>query len=109
MWSFGIDTTMLSLLMIPVYFKLARAVVGLGHGNRDPHIFSGYGSGLRYIYFEDGGKDREYWAGQYEPALDAASVTIAVQVPEYNVFGLLALIGILAVVLSGTLRKRKKN
>jgi len=73
------------------------------------HIFSGYGSGLRYIYFEDGGKDREYWAGQYGPALDAASVTIAAQVPEYNVFGLLALLGILAVVLMGTLKKRKKN
>ena len=71
------------------------------------HIFSGYGSSLRYIYFEDGGNDWEYWAGQYGPALDAASVTLTVQVPEYNVFGLLALIGILAVVLVSVIRKKK--
>ncbi|MEA1864996.1 MAG: NosD domain-containing protein [Euryarchaeota archaeon] len=38
------------------------------------HTFSGYGSGLRYVYFEDGGKDWEYWNGHYGPALDAAFV-----------------------------------
>ncbi len=73
------------------------------------HDFSGYGPGLRYIYWEDGSKDENWWEGYYGAKLDAASVTIAAQVPEYNVFGLLALLGILAVVLTGTLKKRKKN
>ena len=73
------------------------------------HDFSGYGPGLRYIYWEDGSKDENWWEGYYGAKLDAASVTIAAQVPEYNVFGLLALLGILAVVLMGTLKKRKKN
>lgn len=71
------------------------------------HIFTGYGSGLRYIYFEDGGKDWEDLDGQYGPALDAASVTLTVQVPEYNVFGLLALIGILTVILVSAIRKKR--
>jgi hypothetical protein len=37
-------------------------------------VFSSYGRGLRYIYFEDGGKDREYWAGYYGTRMDAAYV-----------------------------------
>ena len=40
------------------------------------HVFLGYGPGLRYVYFEDGGKDREYWGHWYGTALDAASVII---------------------------------
>ena len=28
-------------------------------------VFSGYGQGVRYIYFEDGGSDRGYWSGHY--------------------------------------------
>jgi len=90
-------------------FRTSTGSGWFGPWEQRSHIFSGYGSGLRYIYFEDGGRDWEYWTGQYGPALDTASVTLTVQVPEYNVFGLLALIGILAVVLTGTLRKRKKN
>jgi F-box protein 44 len=40
------------------------------------HTFSGYGPGLRHIYFEDGGQDSEWWAGFYGPRLDDASVII---------------------------------
>jgi hypothetical protein len=40
------------------------------------NTFTGYGSGLRYIYFEDGGHDAEGWAGNYGAATDQASVVI---------------------------------
>ncbi len=42
------------------------------------HEFSGYGPGLRYIYWEDGGKDENWWAGYYGAKLDAASATLTV-------------------------------
>ena len=41
------------------------------------HIFSSYGDGLRYIYFEDGGKDIEFWAGNYGTRLDAAYIYLS--------------------------------
>ncbi len=34
--------------------------------------FSGYGSGLRYIYWEDGGDDVPNWGGQFGPYLHGA-------------------------------------
>jgi len=40
------------------------------------HTFTDYGPGLRYIYWEDGGKDSEFWGGHYGAKLDAASLTI---------------------------------
>ncbi len=47
--------------------------------------FTGYGAGLRYVYFEDGGQDKEFWAGQYGSAMDGASVVVgAVQVRFSN-------------------------
>jgi hypothetical protein len=36
----------------------------------------GYGSGLRYIYFEQKGKDRVFWAGQYGAVFDDAYVEL---------------------------------
>jgi hypothetical protein len=38
--------------------------------------FTGYGPGLRYVYFEDGGQDTEFWAGQYGAVMDGASVVV---------------------------------
>jgi hypothetical protein len=32
---------------------------------RYSHLFQGYGSGLRYIYYEHGGNDQEDWGGHY--------------------------------------------
>lgn len=47
--------------------------------------FTGYGPGLRYVYFEDGGQDMEFWAGQYGAAMDGASVVVGdVQVSFSN-------------------------
>lgn len=40
------------------------------------HTFSNYGAGVRYIYWEDGGDDAEYWAGHYGAQMDNASLTI---------------------------------
>jgi hypothetical protein len=38
---------------------------------------SGYGAGLRYIRWEDGGKDSEGWAGNYGIVMDDASLTLS--------------------------------
>lgn len=38
--------------------------------------FAGYGAGLRYVYFEDGGNDAEFWAGYYGAAMDGASLVV---------------------------------
>lgn len=38
------------------------------------HEFKNYGAGVRTIYFEDGGIDGGYWAGQYGTYHDAATV-----------------------------------
>ncbi len=39
------------------------------------NLFTGYSSGLRYIYFERYGDDAEFWSGTYGPWFDGASVT----------------------------------
>ncbi|WP_419831708.1 tandem-95 repeat protein [Endozoicomonas atrinae] len=44
------------------------------------HQFSGYGTGVRYVYVEHGGKDTEYWAGHYGTAID--NTQIVVNAPE---------------------------
>ena len=38
------------------------------------HVFSDYGPGVRYVYFEDGGWDGGFWAGQYGSYHDGAKV-----------------------------------
>ncbi|KAG8568441.1 hypothetical protein GDO81_014001 [Engystomops pustulosus] len=40
------------------------------------HTFSNYGRGVRYIYFQHGGQDSQYWAGWYGVRLTNSSVTI---------------------------------
>lgn len=39
-------------------------------------VFSGYGSNVRYIRWEDGGKDSEYWAGSYGARMNNAVLKI---------------------------------
>ncbi|XP_077313838.1 F-box only protein 6-like [Lithobates pipiens] len=38
--------------------------------------FSNYGPGVRYIYFQHGGKDKQFWAGWYGVRVTNSSVTI---------------------------------
>ncbi len=45
------------------------------------HQFTGYGPGLRYIYWEDGGRDTEDWGTQYGATLDAASCQVDLPLP----------------------------
>ncbi|KAM3922708.1 F-box only protein 44 [Leptodactylus fuscus] len=40
------------------------------------HTFKNYGPGVRYIYFEHGGKDTQFWAGWYGIRVTNSSVTI---------------------------------
>jgi len=44
--------------------------------------FSSYGPGVRFIYFESGGKDTEYWSGFYGTMMDEAEVTICIPVVD---------------------------
>lgn len=86
------------------------------------HTFSGYGPGLRYIYWEDGSKDTEGWAGWYGAKLDAAYLSInidtlvGVEVYPLNKLALLApwlaLASILVLVIGGSIlavRRRRAN
>ncbi|MCP4675546.1 MAG: hypothetical protein GY854_08580 [Deltaproteobacteria bacterium] len=41
------------------------------------HTFIGYGPGLRYIYFEDGGQDSEFWLGHYGIYIDNSHASIS--------------------------------
>ncbi|KPA09952.1 F-box associated region domain protein [Candidatus Magnetomorum sp. HK-1] len=43
------------------------------------HTFQSYGTGLRYIYFEHGGRDSENWAGTYGSVMDDAVVSLIFQ------------------------------
>lgn len=52
-----------------------------------------YGSGLRYIVFEDGGKDQAGWAGNYGAAFDASSIIVQA-VPEPSTLALSGLGGL---------------
>jgi hypothetical protein len=47
------------------------------------NTFSNYGTGLRYIYFESGGRDRGGWAGQYGTEIDEAFVGVEKKYPGY--------------------------
>ncbi|KAM4703317.1 F-box only protein 6-like [Rhinophrynus dorsalis] len=40
------------------------------------HTFSNYGPGVRYIYFQHGGQDTQFWAGWYGVRVTNSSVTI---------------------------------
>lgn len=40
------------------------------------HTFSGYGNGVRYVYFEQMGKNNGAWSGAYGAAFDDASVVV---------------------------------
>ncbi|WP_252177988.1 VCBS domain-containing protein [Endozoicomonas sp. 4G] len=40
--------------------------------------FSNYGAGVRYIYFEHGGRDQEGWAGNYGAVIDDSKVFLKV-------------------------------
>lgn len=42
------------------------------------NTFTGYGPGVRSVYFSHGGDDAEFWAGQYGAAMTNAEVTVAV-------------------------------
>jgi len=44
-------------------------------------MFNGYGQGLRYIYWEDGGKDSNRWGSYYGAKLDDAFLSICVPPP----------------------------
>ncbi|WP_159521578.1 HYR domain-containing protein [Sunxiuqinia indica] len=40
------------------------------------HTFSGYGTGVRYIFVEHGGKDAEFWVGHYGSKMDNLQVLV---------------------------------
>ncbi|XP_040286399.1 F-box only protein 44-like [Bufo bufo] len=40
------------------------------------HTFSNYGPGVRYVYFQHGGQDTQFWAGWYGVRVTNSSITI---------------------------------
>ncbi|XP_069804088.1 F-box only protein 44-like [Dendropsophus ebraccatus] len=40
------------------------------------HTFSNYGPGVRYVYFQHGGQDTQFWAGWYGIRVTNSSITI---------------------------------
>jgi len=70
--------------------------------------FSDYGPGLRYIYWEDGGKDENWWGHWYGAKLDAASLTTTVPVPAITPIGILALVGLLSIIAVSRIQRREK-
>lgn len=56
-----------------------------GNWQSSAQTFMSYGAGLRYVYFEDGGHDTEFWTGQYGASMDGASAVVgAVQMRISN-------------------------
>jgi len=67
------------------------------------HTFTNYGSGVRYLYFEDGGRDKNSWAGHYGTHFDDASVMV---VPEPSSIGMVGGLALLACTLGFRSRER---
>lgn len=45
------------------------------------HTFTGYGTGVRYVYVQLRGKDSSWWSGNYGSAFDDTAVSIGVPTP----------------------------
>jgi hypothetical protein len=61
---------------------------------QESYTFSDYGTGVRYLYFEDGGSDVNGWGGNYGTHFDDASVLVAQPVPEPSTLALAGLSGL---------------
>ncbi len=93
------------------------------------HVFTDYGPGLRYIYWEDGGRGVESWSDHHGALLDAAWLSVdtayqpsmtptpansptptAVSTPAYipalGAGGIVVLVSLLGMVMSLILRRR---
>ncbi|XP_072464965.1 F-box only protein 44-like [Notamacropus eugenii] len=46
------------------------------------YTFSNYPPGVRYIHFQHGGKDTQFWAGWYGPSVTNSSITISPEVTK---------------------------
>jgi len=64
--------------------------------------FTGYAPGVRYVYFEDGGKDGGNWSGNYGTAFDLGFVNVNA-VPEPGAAG----IAVVAAAGAFGLRRRR--
>jgi hypothetical protein len=56
-------------------------LVANGSWQEQSHLFENYPAGVRQIYWEDGGKDAEFWAGHYGTLLDGALLEFADPAP----------------------------
>ena len=56
-------------------------LVAKGNWQEQTHLFENYPAGVRQIYWEDGGKDAEFWAGHYGSIIDGALLEFADPAP----------------------------
>jgi len=70
------------------------------------NTFSDYGTGVRYIYFQDGGMDTRYWAGNYGTHFDDANASVVSAVPEPGSIGLI-FFGAALILFTGAEAKRR--
>lgn len=56
-------------------------LVANGSWQEQSYLFENYPAGVRQIYWEDGGKDAEFWAGHYGTLLDGAHLEFADPAP----------------------------
>jgi hypothetical protein len=80
-WNHGTQTTPITLGTSTDWFQ-------------DSTSFTGYGTGARYIYFEDGGRDTLFWWGNYGTCFDDASAVVSA-VPEPGAWATVAGLGLL--------------
>lgn len=67
------------------------------------HDFSGYGTGVRYVYVEHGGKDTEYWLGHYGTAIDNTQIVVSASESSGNGQGSLGIDSSFFQIMDGSM------
>ena len=82
----------------------ASPLVANGNWREESHLFENYPAGVRQIYWEDGGKDAEFWLGHYGTLLDGAELSFVDPAPtEINLSPGTYPVGALAGEVAGVL------
>eukprot|EP00160_Parvularia_atlantis_P017707 Unigene6205_Nuclearia_a/m.19105 Unigene6205_Nuclearia_a/g.19105 ORF Unigene6205_Nuclearia_a/g.19105 Unigene6205_Nuclearia_a/m.19105 type:complete len:1750 (-) Unigene6205_Nuclearia_a:111-5360(-) len=64
------------------------------------HEFTQYSAGVRYVYFQDGGKDGRFWKGHYGPSLSGSYVRVARRILDAPAFASTTLEGAVSELIA---------